>query len=160
MSRRLSVLLTASVVGLLAVAPSTAAAQAGSVTATGTGQTRVLPSNRRSNASIAAAYDAARRASITGAIAQAHEYALQYAHALGMTLGPAVSVSDQQSGGFYGPGGYFGGPFGPGRFCGTLRQPVFKTVSGRRKVVRTKRVHRCIVPRFAYTTLSVTYAAT
>jgi hypothetical protein len=33
-------------------------------------------------------------------------------------------------------------------------------VDGKRKVVRTKKVHRCIVPPFVATVLTVTYAAT
>ena len=36
---------------------------------------------------------------------------------------------------------------------------TFKTVNGKRKVVGTKKVHRCIVPRFAFTSLTVTYSA-
>ncbi|MGA9857863.1 MAG: SIMPL domain-containing protein, partial [Solirubrobacteraceae bacterium] len=80
------------------------------MTATGTGQARVSPKNRHDNASIVAAYDAARHAAIAGAISQAHEYALDYAKAVGLTLGPVSSVSDAQSN-FYGPGQFFG-PFG------------------------------------------------
>jgi hypothetical protein len=37
---------------------------------------------------------------------------------------------------------------------------VFKVIGGKRKVVRTKRVHRCFVPPFEITTLTVTYSAT
>jgi uncharacterized protein YggE len=143
----------------LAAAPA-AAAQPDTVTATGTGQSKVQPRNRNDNASIAAAYDVARHAAIAGAISEAHEYAVDYAHALGMTLGAVTSVSDAQNNGFYGPSQFFG-PFGPNQFCGTLRQPIFKREKGgRRKVVGTKQVHRCFVPRFAYTTLTVTYSAT
>jgi hypothetical protein len=70
-------------------------------------------------------------------------------------------LSDQQSSGFYGLGvGGFIGPFGPDQFCGTVHQPIFKQVNGRRKVVGTKKVHRCFVPQFAYTTIAVTYSAT
>ena len=42
----------------------------------------MLPKNRRSNASIAAAVDAARKASIGGALMEAHEYAIDYAQAM------------------------------------------------------------------------------
>jgi uncharacterized protein YggE len=158
MARRVSVLLSL-VIALLAAAPAVAA-QASTVAATGTGQTRVLPNDRHSNASIRVAYERARKASIKGALREAHEYALDYARAVGLKLGSVVSVSDQQSSGFYGPGpGGFIGPFGPGQFCGTIRQPIFKQVNGRRKVIGTKNVHRCIVPKFAYTTLAVTYSA-
>jgi hypothetical protein len=159
MKRAFAFLLSACAAAILFAAP-TSAAPTSSVTATGTGQTRVLPKNRHSNGSISAAYDAARKKSIKGALRQAREYALDYARAVGLTLGPVTSVSDQQSGGYYGgPGGGFFGPFGPGQFCGTLREPIFKKVNGRRKVVGTKKVHRCIVPQFAYTTLTATYSA-
>jgi uncharacterized protein YggE len=125
------------------------------VTATGTGQTRVLPKNRHSNASIAAAVNRARKASIGGALREAHEYAEDYAKAVGLTLGNVISVSDAQNG-FYGPSTLIG-PFGPGQFCGTAQQPVGRPVKG--KKVTFKRVHRCFVPRFAFVTLTVTYGA-
>ena len=157
MSRR-SLLLWPLIVVLLGAAPALAD-QPKTVTATGTGQTLVVPKDRKSNASIKAAVDAAKKASVAGAITQAHEYASEYAKSTGLTLGAVISVSDAQSGNFYGPGNFFFGPFGPNQFCGTLRQPVFKVVKGHRKVVGTKKVHRCIVPRFAYTTVTVTYGA-
>lgn len=145
----------------LAVAPPAAADQAKSVTATGTGQAKVTPKNRNSNASIQAAVDAAHTAGISGALAEAHEYALDYARATGLTLGSVISVTDASNGGgFYGPGPFFYGPFGPNQYCGEEPRPVFKTVDGKRKVVRVKRVHTCIVPPFEFVTLSVTFAAT
>ena len=165
MQRRMwAVLLAVGATAALAAAPVAAAAEqsvtaAGqSVTATGTGQSRVHPTNRHNNASIVSAYDAARHAAIGTALSQAHEYAVDYAKAVGMTLGSVVSVSDAQTNGYYGPGPFFG-PFGINQFCGTLRQPVFKKVNGRRRIVRTKKVHRCIVPQFAFVTLTVTYSA-
>lgn len=126
------------------------------VAATGTGQTRVRPADRHSNASIAAAVELARKASIAGAISQAREYAQNYAAAFGLTLGQVISVSDDQGGGFYGPGPQLGS-FGPGQYCGTVERLVGKPVKGKRP--RLKKAHRCFVPRFAYTTLTVTYAA-
>ena len=128
------------------------------ITATGTGQTRVLPKNRRSNASIAAAVDAARKASIGGALMEAHEYAIDYAQAVGVTLGNVISVSDAQTNGPYGPGPYAAiGPFGPGQYCGTVRQVVGRPVKGQKP--KLKKVHRCFVPRFASISLTVTYSA-
>jgi hypothetical protein len=139
-----------------------------SVTATGTGVVNVAPKNRNSESSIAAAVDAARKAGIEGAIKEAHEYALTYAQAVGLTLGAVISVSDAQNSNFYGPGGPFGfyGPFGPNQYCGTLREPVGKPL--RRPVgklvhhrpVHFKKVHRCFVPQSEATTLTVTYSAT
>ncbi len=145
---------------LLATTPAIAqpaqSSSAQTITATGTAQTRVAPKNRNSNASIAAAVDRARKASIAGALKQAHEYAVLYASAVGMTLGNVISVSDTQNG-FYGPGLYVG-PFGPGRFCGTVPRPVGRPVKGQK--LKFKQVHRCFVPPFASATLTVTYAAT
>jgi Protein of unknown function (DUF541) len=162
MVRRFTILLSACVAALVIAVPALArpavSGTGSSVTATGTGQANVVPKNRHSNASIAAAYEVAHEAAIKAAMSEAREYALEYAQAAGLTLGAVTSVSDAQNG-FYGPGGFFGTPFGPGQFCGTVHQPVFKKVNGHRKVVRVKKVHRCFVPPFAYTTLTVTYAA-
>jgi uncharacterized protein YggE len=127
------------------------------ITATGTGQMRVVPKNRHSNASIAAAVERAHKASIAGALKQAHEYAAMYAKAAGLTLGSVISVSDAQNG-FYGPGPFGIGPFGPGQFCGMIKQLVGRPVKGQKPKFKT--VHRCFVPRFAFATLTVTYSAT
>lgn len=159
MSRGLSVVLSSCLLALLTVAPAVAA-PASTVTATGTGQVRVRPANRHSNASIRTAYNAASKAAIAGAIRDAKAHALNYAQAFGLTLGSALSVSDAQTNGFYGPGaGSFYGPFGPGQFCGTLRQPIIKRSRHRIKVVGFRKVHRCFIPSFAFTTLTVTYSA-
>ena len=41
-----------------------------------------------------------------------------------------------------------------------VRQPIFKKEkNGRRKIVGTKKVHRCLVPKFATVSLTVTYSA-
>ena len=160
MSRGLSVLLSTCVVALLAAAPAFATAANTSVTATGTGQVRVRPADRHSNASIAAAYQAARKASVTSALSDARRVALDYARHAGLTLGRLLSITDQSNGGgFYGPGPGFFGPFGPGQFCGTVRQPIFKHVKHGRKLIGFKKVHRCFVPPFAFTSLTLTYTA-
>jgi len=160
-SRGLSLLLTAGTLALLSAAPALAAPVSTSViTATGTGQVRVRPADRHSNASIAAAYQAARKASITSALSDARQYALDYAHHAGLTLGRLASISDQQNnGGPGGPGPVFFGPFAPGQFCGTVRQPIFKHVKHGEKVIGFKKVYRCFVPPFAFTTLTLTYTA-
>jgi uncharacterized protein YggE len=158
-----SVFLTAAGAAVVLAATPAVAFSAGTdtktITATGTSQVRVHPKNRHSSSSIAAAVDAARKQAITGALADAREYALDYAKAVGLTLGSVMSVSDQQTNGFYGPygPGGFSGPFGPNRYCGTIRPPIGRFVRGvRPKLVK---LHRCIVPPFAVTTLTVTYSA-
>ena len=132
------------------------------VTATGTSQVRVVPSDRNSNASIVAAVAAAQQAGIPGAVSDAHADAERYASAVGLTLGSVLSVSDAQNG--VGFGYYFGGPFGlgnfgPNQYCGTIRQGRIKIVKGHRRFVPGKKVRRCFVPRFEFTSLTVTYSA-
>jgi hypothetical protein len=160
MSGRL-ILTTALIGAALGAAPAFGQSpiDAKTITATGTGQARVQPKDRHSNRSISAAFDTARKAAIAGALSEAHEYASDYAKGTGLTLGNVLSVSDAQTNGFYGPGGPGGffGPFGPNKFCGTLRQPVGRPAPGTK--LKFKSVHRCFVPPFAYTTLTVTYSA-
>lgn len=139
-----------------AIAQTTQSSTAQTITATGSAQSRVLPKNRHSNASIAAAVDRARRASIAGALRQAHEYAQDYAKAVGLTLGSVISVSDAANA-FYGPGPFGLGPFGPGQYCGTVERLVGRPTKGHKP--KLKRVHRCYVPRYASSTLTVTYSA-
>lgn len=144
---------------VLTAAPA-AAAQADTVTATGVSESAVHPKNRNNNTSIVSAYDAARKASIGGALKDARSNALAYARGVGLTLGSVQSVSDVENSPYFGPG-EFVSPFGPDQFCGTLRQAITKKEkNGRRKVVGTKKVHRCIVPAVATVSLTVTYSAT
>ncbi len=159
MSRRLLVL-AGIVAGLTWTAPAVAAASS-TITATGTKLVRVVPSNRRSNSSIAAAVAIAQRAGIDGALAAARANAVSYASAAGLTLGAVISVSDVQSNGnsFAPIGGGFFGPFGPARYCGIEHQPVFKVVHTKRKLVRFRKFYACIVPPFEASTLTVTYSA-
>lgn len=133
-------------------APITAAP---TITATGTGRAPVTPKDRNNNDSIAAAVNAANKAVVPLAFQAAHSQAVRYAKITGLTLGSLQSVTDAQGG--FGPLGPFGGPFGPGRYCGTVRRPIFKVVKGRHKLVGFKRVHRCFVPPFEFLSLSVTY---
>jgi hypothetical protein len=155
----LATVVTAAALFVAAPALGQSSTDGKTVTATGTGQARVHPKNRHSNSSIAAAVDAAHQAAIASALKEAHEYAVDYASAVGLTLGNILSVSDASANGFfgpYGPGGFFG-PFGPGRYCGTTRRLLNHPGPGVKPVF--KKVHRCIVPPFSYTTLTVTYAA-
>jgi len=79
-----SVLVTAA----LSAAPAAAQQSEGkTVTATGTGQARVHPTNRHSDASIVAAVDAARQAAIGDAFREAREYALDYAQTAARSSG-------------------------------------------------------------------------
>lgn len=161
MSRRLLAL--APVVAALTLAAPALGAQAQSVTATGSAEVKVKPTDRHSSASIAAAVVAAEKQAVPQALIAAHAKALLYAQDSGLTLGSVLSVSDAQSGQiFVGPPGIEGniGPFGPGNYCGTVRRPIVRKVNGRRKLIGFKKVHMCFVPAFAGSTLTVTYAAT
>lgn len=153
------VLLAAVIAGL---AWATPAAFAQTITATGTKLVKVTPKNRKSNSSIQAAVQAAAKAGVKGAFAAAHSNALAYANAAGLKLGAVISVSDAASGANFGPFGPspFFGPFGPNKYCGVQQRVSVKVVNGKRKVVRGKKVHVCIVPPFEASTLTVTYAAT
>lgn len=151
-------------VPLVGAAPA-AAATATTVTATGSDAVKVVPKNRKSNASIVAAVSAAQQAGVGGAVTDAHKYAVEYAAAVGFTLGDPIAISDVQSNnGYYvGPfgSGNFQGPFGINRYCGVQVRYQVKRVSGtkRFKVVHRRKVHVCIVPPYETTTLTVTYAA-
>ena len=169
MSRRSLAL--APVLAALVFAAPALADQTGSVTATGSAEVKVAPTNRHSNASIAAAVAVAEKQAVPGALSAAHTKALLYAQDAGLTLGSVLSISDAQSGEiFIGPDGQDGdiGTFGPGKFCGTVSRPVYKkvtvstgtSVSVREKLVRVRHVHTCEVPAYATSTLAVTYSAT
>lgn len=160
MSRRWLVLVGIGA-GLTWAAPAVAAPSI-TVTATGTKVVKVVPSHRKRSSSIAAAVAVAQKAGIIGALVAAHDNAVSYATAAGLTLGTVISISDVQSnGGSFGPfgGGPFYGPFGPDQYCGTERRPVFRIVNNKRKLVRVKKVHVCVVPPDEATTLTVTYSA-
>jgi hypothetical protein len=160
-----SLALAPTLAALILAVPAVAGAQAQSVTATGSAEVKVVPTDRHSNASIASAVAAAEQKAVPGAMSAARAKALLYAQNAGLTLGSVLSVSDASSNGgpfLIGPFGGGGdvGPFGPGKYCGTVRRPVFKRVGKRVKVIRVKRAHICQVPPYASSTLTVTYSAT
>ena len=144
-----------------AAALTTAApAMAQTITATGTQSVKVKPSNRQNNASIVAAVQAAQLAGISGAIADAHQLAGEYASSAGLTLGSIVSITDVITNGPF--GGFSSStfcPFGPNQYCGTVQQISVRIVKGKKKIKRGKKVRRCDVPAFETTALSVTYSA-
>jgi uncharacterized protein DUF541 len=148
---------------LSALAAASAAAQdAQTVTAIGSAQVVVKPRNRTVNASIA---DAVRAASIRAmplAIAHAREEADRIASAVGLVLGPIVSVNENVL-----PSSPYGpylvpsfGPFGPGRYCGTVTRVSAKRDASGRRIVRRVKEHRCSAPPFASATVAVTFSAT
>jgi len=100
-----------------------------------------------------------RRVHDVATFARAGVYVVKYAKAVGLTWERSSRADASNNNGFaYGRGFY--GPFGPNQYCGTIRRPIFKVVDGKRKAVGTKKVHRCTVPPYVVTVLTVTYSAT
>ncbi len=156
-------LLLAAAIGSLAL-PIAAHAQAPAqltVEAFGTGSAKVEPRDRTDNASIVAAVDRAEQAALPLAINDARAHAAELAPPVGFTLGPLISVSNaSQTGPFVvGPWGQ-DGTFGPGRYCGTVRIPRYKTVDGKRRRIGFRSERRCRVPESAQRTVKLTFVAT
>jgi hypothetical protein len=149
---------------LACAAPAAAQAPAppNTITVTGTGVVTPAPQDRKSNASIAKAVEDAEAAATPLAIADGRARAADLARVAGMTLGPLVAISEGAASpfGFYGPVYGQQGTFGPGKFCGTVRTPIFRrTPSGARKLVRTRARHTCRVPPQVTESLGMTFAA-
>jgi hypothetical protein len=159
-------------IGLAAVAAAamlvgTAEAQAPpakSVTTIGIGTASVKPKDRKDNASIKEAVEAADTAARPKAIASARERATELAQAAGLTLGGITTVSEASNVPYYGPFGVpyaLQGTFGPGKFCGTTRTSHLKRDSkGRLRRVLSKPHRVCRFPSTINVSLTVTFAAT
>jgi hypothetical protein len=111
-----------------------------------------------SNSSIKAAIERAEAAGVPLAMADARVHATELARLAGLTLGDIDSVSDSAAGA-YGPG-YFYGPFGPDRYCGTVTSR--KRVRGSDGKIHTRRVkrRRCFFPSRLPVSVTVTFKAT
>jgi hypothetical protein len=117
------------------------------------------PSDRKHEAPIRAAVEAAEAKALPRAINDARSKAADLARLSGLTLGAIVSISDAPTSP-YGPFFGFYGTFGPDRFCGTVRTSVFKRdKSGKRVRVGTRTHHTCRVPPTVTSTVTVTFAA-
>jgi hypothetical protein len=129
------------------------------VEATGVASVKVkAPSDRTHEAPIRAAVEAAEEKALPRAVVEARSKATDLAKLSGLTLGAIVSISDTGTSP-YGP--FFYGTFGPDRFCGTTRTPVYKRgKDGKRHRVGTRTRHTCRVPSTVTSTVSVTFAAT
>lgn len=142
--------------------PASPSLQPNTITVTGSATVKPKPENRKSSTSIAAAVEAAEQAAVPLALTDGRTRATELARLAGMTLGSLLAIADAPAS----PYGYFGpfgqeGTFGPGRYCGTVRTPVFRTTkSGRRKVVRFRKRHTCRVPTRVSASFTMTFAAT
>ena len=143
---------------------STAQAQSAAdrtVAATGAASVKVVaPKDRTHEGPIRAAVEAAEAKALPHAMAAAREKATELARLSGLTLGPIVAISDAQSSP-YGPFIGFYSRFGPDRFCGTVRQSVFKKskTTGKRVRVGSRSRHICQVPPTVTSSVTVTFAA-
>jgi uncharacterized protein YggE len=140
------------------------AAPAKSVTTLGIASVSVKPEDRKSNASIKEAVEAADDAARPKAIASARERATELAQAAGLTLGGITSVSEASNAPYYGPFGVpyaLQGTFGPGKYCGQVRSSrLVRDSNGRTRRVFGKRHRVCRVPPNVTVSLTVTFAAT
>lgn len=154
-------LLLAGVVAGLAF-PAAAGAQApapATVEAYGTGAVKPAPKDEKSNTSIAASVQVALDKALPRAVADARAQAQELARAAGLTLGALTAVSNEsQPSPFFSPFGQEG-TFGPGRFCGTVRTPRYRTVDGKRVRVGTRTRRTCRVPATVTRTVKLTYSA-
>jgi uncharacterized protein YggE len=150
---------------LACAAPAAAQSPAppNTITVTGTGVVKPAPQDRKSNASIAKAVRDAEAAATPLAIADGRARAANLAGLAGMTLGQLIAITEGATSpfGFYGPVYGQQGTFGPGKFCGTVRVPIFRrTANGGRKLVRTRTRHTCRIPPQVTATLGMTFATT
>ena len=156
-------LAAATLAALVAAAPAAAAdPPAHSVTAIASSEVQVPQNTAKNDAAIAAAVAAALDKAAPDAIARAKIEAQKLAAASGWTLGEMTNVSELPPSPF-GPYGNYGqdGTFGPGKYCGTIRTPIFrKGKNGRRIFTRKFRSHYgCRIPAEVTATLSATFAA-
>ena len=141
----------------LAAAPAHAQQPATTVTANGLGEAKVEPEDRKSDASIRKAVEAANAKALPEAMANARKHAAELAAAAGVTLGPLVSIADGSDNGylFYAQRGTFGN----GHYCGKVRNTRTVVRNGVRRRVVTKGTHRvCRVPPEVYATVSMTFS--
>jgi len=142
---------------LLVAAP---AAHAGTITAVGSVQVAVTPTDPHDNASIKEAIQKARDEGYPKAIHAARDEAKELAAASHLALGALQSVDENVGAGIgYYPGAFYS-PFGQDKYCGTItRITRHKTKSGKTVRVR-KKVRRCYFPRQLPVSLAVTFDAT
>ncbi len=134
------------------------------VTVTGTATVKPTPLNRKSSPSIAKAVRDAKLAATPLALADGRVRAANLATQAGFGLGALLAITEGSASPYpfaIGPSYGQEGTFGPGRFCGTIRQPIFRrTANGGRKLVRTRTRHTCRVPAQVVTSLEMTFATT
>jgi hypothetical protein len=144
----------------VAQTPAVAAPIPHTLTVAGSAQVKPKPRDRSSNASIAKSVAVARRKAIPLAVGNGQGRAATLAQATGVTLVELIATSSSSPSVPFYVGPYYGedGTFGPGKYCGTVRSPIFRTdAHGRRKVVGTHKHRSCRVPTFVNVSLQMTW---
>ena len=136
-----------------------AAAEGGrEVTGSGTAAVPVEPRDPDSSPAIRVALARARLAALPEAARKTKRNVETAAGAAGLTLGPIVSIVEEQN-----PYGYGRtlGAFALGRFCGKVRSVRVRRDpdTGERRVIRSKPRRRCFFPRTLNVRLEATFAA-
>jgi uncharacterized protein YggE len=142
-----------------AALPAAADAQKPTITATGQGEVKPEPKNRKIDVSIRKAVEVAHAAALPPAMADARANAAELAAASGLTLGPLVSIADAPQPGYPFVYSQQNGTFGNGHYCGKVRN--FKTVvrNGARRRVVAKGTHTvCRVPPDVYANVSLVFS--
>ncbi len=124
------------------------------IIATGTARAPVTPVNRHSSASIRQSLLVARLAAAPGALSAARSDGEATARAMGIAPGALFSIAEVRR-----PFDDFPTSFGPGRYCGTVRLPIFRRdpATGRPRVVRRVTRRQCHHPNDARVALRVTW---
>lgn len=149
------------IAALLLVPIGVAQAADATITATGSAQVKPKPADRKSEASIAKAVEAAEDKALPVAIAEAKDYAAKLAKAAGIRLGALLSVANAPAPGYpFGPFLQQNGTFGNGKFCGKVRNTkLVKLENGARRRVALKGTHKvCRVPFSVSASVSLTFA--
>ena len=132
------------------------------VTVTGTGTVKPSPLNRKSQASIAKSVRDAKAAATPLAIADGRTRAATLGTHTGLVIGQLLAITEGSGSTFpfFSPYGQEG-TFGPGRFCGIIRTPIFRrTADGKRKRVGLRSRRGCRVPSQVSTSLAMTFSTT
>jgi uncharacterized protein YggE len=132
------------------------------ITVTGTGTVKPSPLNRKSQASIAKSIRDAKAAATPLAIADGRTRAATLGAHTGLVIGQLLAITEGSGSTFpyFSPFGQEG-TFGPGKFCGIIRTPVFRrTADGKRKRVGVRSRRGCRVPSQVSTSLAMTFSTT
>jgi len=165
---RVGVAATTALTALALSAPAAQAQQpapapgANTISVIGKAQVKPTPLDGKSDASIRKAVGDARRIAIPQALANGRQRAAELSTLAGLPLGALISVAETSTATpFFFPG-QFGedGTFGPGRYCGIVRQSIFRRDStGKRKRVGSRERRVCRVPSVVSSNLTMVFAA-